>query len=68
MIGQCTEHIALHYIILYHDISRVPYWDWQIRDTQPLPPLTYIDYWSQADAVQSLNVVPSISVTDIVFS
>ena len=38
IIGQCTEHIASH-IILYYDISRVPYCDCQIRDTQPLPPL-----------------------------
>ena len=51
-----------YHIILYRDISIVPFCDCQFWDTQPLPPLPILTliYWSQADAVQSLNVVPSI--------
>ena len=61
IIGQCTEHITSHYI-LYRDILIVSYCDCQIHDTQPLPPLPILTLIIEVklDAVQSLNVVPSI--------
>ena len=60
IIGQCTVHIASHYIVPRHiesTILRLSNWWYPTTSTTPN---TCIDYWSQTDAVQSLNVVPSI--------
>ena len=57
MIGHCTEHIAWHYIVPRHIESTIL----QLSNSwYTTTSTTYIDYWSQADAVQSLYVVPSI--------
>ena len=60
MIGQCTEHIASHYIVSRHIESTILRLSNSWYPTTSTTPNTYIDYWSQADAVQSLNVVLSI--------
>ena len=60
IIGQCTEHIASHYIVPQHIESTISRLSNSWYPTTSTTPNTYIDYWSQADAVQSLNVVPSI--------
>ena len=60
IIGQCTEHIASHYIVPRHIESTILRLSNSWYPTTSTTPNTYIDYWSQADAVQSLNVVPSI--------
>ena len=54
-IGQCTEHIASHYIVPRHIDSTILRLSnlWYITTST-----TYTDYWSQADDVQSLNIVP----------
>ena len=59
-IGQCTEHIASHYIVPRHIESTILRLSNSWYPTTSTTPNTYIDYWSQTDAVQSLNVVPSI--------
>ena len=60
IIGQCTEHIASHYIVLRHIESTILRLSNSWCPTTSTTPNTYINYWSQADAVQSLHVVPSI--------
>ena len=62
IIGQCTctEHIASHYIVPRHIEITILRLSNSWYPTTSTTPNTYIDYWSQADAVQSLNVVPSI--------
>ena len=60
IIGQCTEPIASHYIVLRHIEITILRLSNSWYPTTSTTPNTYIDYWSQADAVQSLNVVPSI--------
>ena len=59
-IGQCTEHIASHYIVPRHIESTILRLSNSWYPTTSTTPNTYIDYCSQTDAVQSLNVVPSI--------
>ena len=66
IIGLCTEHIASHYIVPRHIEITILRLSNSWYPTTSTTPNTYIDYWSQADAVQSLNVVPSICHTDIV--
>ena len=60
IFGQCTEHIAPHYIVSRHIDSTILRLSNSWYTTTFTTSNTYIDYWSQADAVQSLNVVPSI--------
>ena len=62
IIGQCTEHIPSHYIVPRHIESTILRLSNSWYPTTSTTPNTYIDYWSQADAVQSpwLHVVPSI--------
>ena len=60
IIGQCTEHIASHYIVPRHIESTILRLSNSWYPTTSTTHNTYIDYWSQTDAVQSLNVVPSI--------
>ena len=58
--GQCTEHITSHYIVLRHTESTILGLSNSWYTTTSTISNTYIDYWSQAYAVQSLNVVLSI--------
>ena len=58
--GQCTEHITSHYIVLRHTESTILGLSNPWYTTTSTISNTYIDYWSQAYAVQSLNVVLSI--------
>ena len=60
IIGQCTEHIASQYIVPWHIESTILRLSNLWHPTTSTFPNTYIDYWSQADAVQSLNIVPSV--------
>ena len=60
IVGQCTEHIAWHYIAPRHIESTISRLSNSWYTTTSTTSTTYIDYWSQADAVQSLYVVPSI--------
>ena len=60
IIGQCTEHIASHYIVSRHIDGTILQLSNSWYTTTSTTSNTYIDYWSQADAVQSLNFVPSI--------
>ena len=60
IIGQCTEHIASHYIVPRHIDSTILRLSNSWYTTTSNASNTYIDYWSQADALQSLNAVPSI--------
>ena len=63
IIGQCTEHIASNYIATRHIESTVwglsNSWYTTISTTSNTYTV-YIDYWSQADAAQSLHVNPLI--------
>ena len=58
--GQCTEHITSHYIVLRHTESTILGLSNSWYTTTSTISNTYIDNWSQAYAVQSLNVVLSI--------
>ena len=63
IIGQCTEHIASNYIATRHIESTVlglsNSWYTTVSTTSNTYTV-YIDYWSQADAVQSFHVNPLI--------
>ena len=59
IIGQCNEHIASHYIVPRHIESTILGLSYSWNTATSATSYNYIDYWSQTNAVQLLNVVPS---------